>query len=66
MRKLSLRAEDLRIQSFATAAAAPELRGTLPAGVATVLQTCGNPPDTDALGCEYGRDGTTRPVHCCV
>lgn len=66
MRKLSLRPEDLRIQSFPTSAAPAELRGTMEAGLNTVGKTCGNPPDTDVIGCEYGRDGATRPQLCCV
>lgn len=65
MRKLSLRPEELRIQSFPTSAAALELRGTMQAGLNTVGKTCGNPPDTETT-CEYGREGPTRPAMCCV
>ena len=66
MRKLSLRPEDLRIQSFPTSAAAPDLRGGLGAGLNTVGKTCGNPPASDDPNCLAGRDGPTRPIMCCL
>ena len=67
MRRLSLRPEDLHIQSFPTSAAALDLRGGLGAGLNTVGKTCGNPPaSADDPSCLAGRDGPTRLVMCCV
>ena len=66
MRKLSLRPEELRVQSFPVSTAAVELRGTMEAGMNSVGKTCGNPPDTDPSICVEGRAGPTRPVMCCV
>lgn len=66
MRTLSLRPEELHIQSFPTSTAALELRGTMQAGLNSVGKTCGNPPASDDTTCAYGRDGVTRPIQCCL
>lgn len=63
MRKLSLRTEDLHIQSFPTSAG-PDLRGGTNVEMNTVGKTCGISPV--AVDDPHGRDGTTAPRHCCV
>jgi hypothetical protein len=66
MRTLSLRPDDLHVQSFPTSAGAVELRGTLQAALNSVGKTCGNPPASDDTTCEYARGGPTRPIQCCI
>jgi hypothetical protein len=67
MRKLSLRPEDLRIQSFPTSAVPLEMRGTIEAGMNSVGKTCGNPPASlNDPNCLAGRDGPTSPAQCCI
>jgi hypothetical protein len=63
MRTLSLRPEDLSIQSFPTGPQA--LRGGVDAAMNTAGNTCGNPPASDP-DCRWGRDAPTRIIQCCI